>query len=112
VTFLWKRRNCRYTVAGTVWAFHPTSLVALMGTCDGPTRCLMTANWIANCCCKELCCLGRRKLYALATLLSSRDTEALVNFNSLTPKAFANFSPAVGAKRQPWGKCSPEFVEP
>jgi len=34
----WKRCNCRYTVAGTVWAFHPTSLVALMGTCDGPTR--------------------------------------------------------------------------
>src|ERR1044072_4370865 len=30
--------NCRYTVAETVWAFHPTSLVALMGTCDGPTR--------------------------------------------------------------------------
>src|SRR6476619_1753568 len=30
--------QCRYTVAGTVWAFHPTSLVALMGTCDGPTR--------------------------------------------------------------------------
>jgi len=23
----WKLRNRRYTVAGTVWAFHPTSLV-------------------------------------------------------------------------------------
>ena len=34
----WKLCNRRYTVAGTVWAFHPTSLVALMGTCNGPTR--------------------------------------------------------------------------
>src|ERR1700754_2450060 len=34
----WKLRNRRYTVAGTVWAFHPTSLVTLMGTCNGPVR--------------------------------------------------------------------------
>jgi len=27
----WKLRNRRYTVAGTVWAFHPSSLVALYG---------------------------------------------------------------------------------
>src|SRR6185295_18367464 len=31
VTINWKLRNRRYTVAGTVWAFHPTSLVTLYG---------------------------------------------------------------------------------
>jgi len=31
VTIIRKLRNRRYTVAGTVWAFHPTSLVTLYG---------------------------------------------------------------------------------
>ena len=32
---MWKLRNCRYTVAGTVRVLHPLPLSPSMGTCDG-----------------------------------------------------------------------------
>jgi len=47
------------------------------------------------------CLLGVRRLAA-----------ALASITQLTPKALANFSPRVGAKRQPWDCNVNNFIKP
>ena len=76
ISDLWlEATHCRYTVAGTVWAFHPTSLVTLMGTCDGPIRLGWRIGIAIYYSCKELNAVFEPRHSMSGHMLLSRDLQ-------------------------------------
>jgi hypothetical protein len=62
VTIHLEATHCRYTVAGTVWAFHPTSLVTRMGTCFSYSKTNLCVLSVVTLCPGPYRCQGERLL--------------------------------------------------